>query len=144
MDTGDRLALNHGFQEYQAVVTVTPLTGWINDLAIPAGSTGVIVDISPTAPVFQVEFCDPMEVASTTAEHIRPLPHDPSANPPLHELDQVCTLVDVIEDGERLPAGSTGTIVDVSRVPGWYEVEFTEPFQAVVTLTNVQVASLAA
>jgi hypothetical protein len=58
---------------------------------------------------------------------------------PYQEFEAVRTLVDVIEDGETVPAGSIGTIVDVSQVPGYYEVEFAMPFACVVSMTAEQI-----
>lgn len=59
---------------------------------------------------------------------------------PYQELEVIRTLVDVVEEGQVVPAGSQGTIVDVSRVPGRYEVEFADPFPCVATMTAAQIA----
>ncbi len=135
---------DHGFQVQQRVVTLVPEAGYEGPV-IPPGAEGVIVATAPSRDPatgwstdwFYVEFFWPAGVVAMTAEHLRPVP---SASPAFCELDRVRTVVDMIEDGQRLPSGSTGTVVDVGRTPGWYEVEFTQPFQAVVTLTNVQIA----
>lgn len=143
MDARDGGAVpGHGFREYEDVVMLAPA---VNDAGevVPAGSVGTIVDIVPGMNWLHVEFADPPSVIGMTVEHLRPLPADPAQVPPLRELDQVRTLVDVTEDGRRIPAGSTGSLVDVDAASGWYEVDFNEPFPVTVTFTNVQVAPLA-
>lgn len=63
---------------------------------------------------------------------------------PYQQLESVRTLVDVAEDGQVVPAGSRGTIVDVSPAGGHHEVEFTGPFTGpcpwVISLTAAQIA----
>lgn len=135
-------SLKHGFCKYDDVVMLVPAVG--NDgVMVPAGSVGTIVDLVPGLDWLRVEFMDPPSVIGMMAEHLRPLPADPAQVPPLRELDQARTLMDVTEDGRRIPAGSIGTLVDVNAASGWCEVDFNEPFLATVTLTNVQVAPLA-
>ncbi|CAA2156736.1 DUF4926 domain-containing protein [Methylobacterium brachiatum] len=51
------------------------------------------------------------------------------------ELDRVRTLAEVIgEDGERVPAGSTGTIVAVWGAGAAFDVEFTRPVEALAAI----------
>lgn len=134
--------LKHGFCEYDDVVMLVSAVSDDGEV-VPAGSVGTIVDLAPGLDWLHVEFMDPKSVIGMTTEHLRPLPADPAQVPPLRELDRVRTLVDVTEDGRRIPAGSIGTLVDVDAASGWCEVDFNEPFLATVTLTNVQVAPLA-
>ena len=57
---------------------------------------------------------------------------------PYQEFEVVRTLVDVTEEGRTVPAGSHGTIVDVSGVAGWDEVKFADPFPCGATVTAAQ------
>lgn len=58
----------------------------------------------------------------------------------LEEYDAVITLQDVRDDDDQVvPAGSRGVIVDVSRVAGYFMVEFEQPFPSVVTMTRSQI-----
>ena len=54
--------------------------------------------------------------------------------PPFVELSVVTLTRDVDVDGERLPRGATGVVVAVYADGLGYEVEFEQPFHAVVTL----------
>ena len=54
---------------------------------------------------------------------------------PIRELSRVTLGVpQTAEDGRILPAGSTGTIVGTWARGAAYEVEFTSPFAALVTV----------
>lgn len=51
------------------------------------------------------------------------------------ELDRVRTLVEVRgEDGESVPAGSTGTVVAIWGEGASFEVEFTRPVEALAAI----------
>ena len=56
------------------------------------------------------------------------------APPVFPELSVVALTHDVNVDGAMLPNGSRGTVVYVYQTGVAYEVEFEEPFHAVVTL----------
>lgn len=52
------------------------------------------------------------------------------------ELDRVRTLADVVgEDGEAVPAGSTGTVVAIWDGGAAFDVEFTRPVEALAALS---------
>lgn len=56
------------------------------------------------------------------------------------ELDRVRTLVEILgEDGESVPAGSTGTVVAIWGEGARFEVEFTRPVE---TLAAIEPGSL--
>lgn len=57
----------------------------------------------------------------------------------LSEYTRVMTTVALDEDGTIIPKGTVGTIVDVSASQGCYEVEFSEPHPAVLTLRPEQI-----
>jgi len=59
--------------------------------------------------------------------------------PPFDLYQMVTALEPLFGDGKPLPAGSTGTIVDICKTPGYLMVEFIEPFQAVVTVQANQI-----
>ncbi len=50
------------------------------------------------------------------------------------EADTVVTTTAVKADGRFLPAGSEGTVIDVSPIEGHYGVEFLAPFPCIVFL----------
>lgn len=51
------------------------------------------------------------------------------------ELDRVRTLVEVLgEDGESVPAGSTGTVVAIWGEGASFEVEFTRPVETLAAI----------
>lgn len=51
------------------------------------------------------------------------------------ELDRVETLADVIgEDGERVPVGSTGTVVAIWGAGAAFDVEFTRPVEVLAAI----------
>ncbi len=52
----------------------------------------------------------------------------------LHELDYVCLMDDAQWDGQSIPRGSKGTIVDWVEASSSCEVEFVDPFPCVLTL----------
>ncbi|WP_091718483.1 hypothetical protein [Methylobacterium phyllostachyos] len=57
------------------------------------------------------------------------------------ELDRVRTLTDTVgEDGEPVPAGSTGTIVAVWNGGAAFDVEFTRPVEALAAIAPNQLA----
>ena len=57
------------------------------------------------------------------------------------ELDRVRTLVEILgEEGEIVPAGSTGTVVAIWGEGASFEVEFTRPVE---TLAAIEPGSLA-
>ena len=54
---------------------------------------------------------------------------------PIDELDEVTLSRDVVDmDGQRVPAGSVGTVVGVWGEMAAFEVEFTRPIQALATV----------
>ncbi len=54
---------------------------------------------------------------------------------PIDELDEVILSRDVVDmDGQCVPAGSVGTVVGVWGEMAAFEVEFTQPFQALATV----------
>lgn len=54
---------------------------------------------------------------------------------PIRELDRVRVLEPVTGDGdEPIPAGSTGTVVGIYAQGAAFEVEFTEPVDALATI----------
>ena len=57
---------------------------------------------------------------------------DSEPKPSLPELSLVRTLVELVEDGVRIPAGTVGTIVLAVAERDGFEIEFDEPVQAVV------------
>lgn len=59
--------------------------------------------------------------------------------PPFDLYQMVTALEPLYADEEVLPAGSQGTIVDICKTPGYWMVEFIEPFQAVVTVQAHQI-----
>lgn len=53
----------------------------------------------------------------------------------LRDLDDVCLLAEVVtDDGERIAAGTEGTVVGVWNDGAAYEVEFAEPAGALATV----------
>jgi hypothetical protein len=58
------------------------------------------------------------------------------------EQTVVRLLTDTDVEGRVLPAGSTGTVVGVWLTGNAYEVEFYEPFHAVVTLKPKAIAAI--
>ena len=51
------------------------------------------------------------------------------------EYEDVSTVEPVpTDEGQILPAGSRGTIIDASPVKGWFHVEFMAPFHCIVGL----------
>jgi len=71
-------------------------------------------------------------------------PRDGVNDPPaFEELDEVALAAPVRDtaSGRELPAGARGTVVGIWRDGCAYEVEFTEPFECLVT---VQAAGLSA
>lgn len=60
----------------------------------------------------------------------------------LEELDRVSTTAPVETDGGILPAAASGTVVAVWGKGEAYEVEFTRPFRALVTLQASQVRAV--
>lgn len=51
------------------------------------------------------------------------------------ELDRVQTVADVVgEEGERIPAGSTGTVVAIWGDGVAFDVEFTRPFETLAAI----------
>ena len=70
-----------------------------------------------------------------TTSFIRPRPGAPVARRQrFAELATVRLTRDMAVDGRTLPKESAGTIVGVYAGGNGYEVEFTDPFHAVVTL----------
>jgi hypothetical protein len=61
-----------------------------------------------------------------------PLRDTVSERPEMHSM--VALTKDIECEGKVLPAGSLGTIVDISKTSDYYEVEFTQPFQCVASL----------
>lgn len=60
---------------------------------------------------------------------------------PFDELATVGLVHAVAVDDRSLPAGTRGTVVGVYRGSAAYEVEFDQPFHAIVTLTRVDLAA---
>lgn len=57
------------------------------------------------------------------------------------ELSQVSLLRSVeADDGELVPAGSTGTVVHIYPDERAYEVEFSQPFHALATVEATAIA----
>jgi len=81
------------------------------------------------------------------AEFIAYNPADSLARPASHkasewrDADVVITRTAVQADDGVLPAGSEGTIIDVSPIPGRYGVEFLAPFHCIVFLDASQLRS---
>lgn len=74
----------------------------------------------------------------TPALPSRPADREASA---FSDLDDVVLIADVpTGDGGDMPAGSRGTVVGVYRGGAAYEVEFVEPFHAVVTVRPQQIS----
>jgi hypothetical protein len=53
--------------------------------------------------------------------------------------DSVVTKVAVESEGQTLPAGSEGIVIDVSPIEGYYGIEFFAPFHTVVFLESSQI-----
>lgn len=71
----------------------------------------------------------------TLAVNDRPDEEDQRSALPFRELDRVQTLVATLgEEGEDVPAGSTGTIVAVWGEGAAFEVEFTRPVETLVAI----------
>ena len=66
-------------------------------------------------------------------------PRRPDERKTFSEFQRVATITAVQTDAGMLPIGSMGTIVDVCRHQGFFEVEFTKPFQIVATLHESQI-----
>lgn len=63
---------------------------------------------------------------------------DPAA--PLRDLDDVRVLAEVVTmDGDKIPAGTEGTVVAIWGAGEAYEVEFPEPMGALATVDAKQV-----
>ncbi len=54
--------------------------------------------------------------------------------------DSVVTKVVVESEGQTLPAGSEGIVIDVSPIEGYYGIEFLEPFHTVVFMFGSDLA----
>lgn len=60
---------------------------------------------------------------------------DPAGSAPIGELDRVRLLSAVLGDDDQcIPAGSTGTVVGIYAGGDAFEVEFTQPFDALATV----------
>ncbi len=78
-------------------------------------------------------------VAYNSADNLARLAsHEGSAR---READLVTTSAAVQADDGVLPAGSEGTIIDVSPIQGRYGVEFLAPFHCIVFLDSSQLRS---
>ena len=64
---------------------------------------------------------------------------DDSPEPSLPEYSLVRTLVDLVEDDVRIPAGSIGTIVLAVPEKDGFEIEFSRPVQAVIGAWRSQI-----
>lgn len=62
----------------------------------------------------------------------------------IEEFQCVRLLGQYVADEGTLHPGAIGTVVHVHRGGEAYEVEFTQPFQSVLTLTAAEIAPLAA
>lgn len=62
------------------------------------------------------------------------------ATPDFEELTRVQLLTAVNAEGGKLPAGASGTVVHRYHAGQAFEVEFVEPFWALVTLEPEQIA----
>ncbi len=67
--------------------------------------------------------------------------HVPLMPPRYRELAVVRLVHDHAIDGRSLPAGTVGTIVYAYADGVGYEVEFSDPFHAVVTLETADIAA---
>jgi len=56
--------------------------------------------------------------------------------------DSVVTKVAVESEGQTLPAGSEGIVIDVSPIDGYYGIKFFAPFHTVVFLESWQIEAL--
>ena len=67
----------------------------------------------------------------------------PSRDFPFQELDDVmlASPIRVKPLGRVLPAGSRGTVVGIWRDGAAYEVEFTQPFECLVTVASEDLAA---
>lgn len=65
----------------------------------------------------------------------RPAPKRADRTSAFRELDRVTTLADAVgEDGETIPAGSTGTVVAVWGDGAAFDVEFMRPVEALAAI----------
>ena len=65
----------------------------------------------------------------------RPTTERAPADVAFRELDRVRTRADLVgEDGERVPAGSVGTVVAVWGGGAAFDVEFTRPVEALAAI----------
>ncbi|WP_375465465.1 DUF4926 domain-containing protein [uncultured Methylobacterium sp.] len=59
----------------------------------------------------------------------------PAGSDPIRELDRVRLLTSAVGDGnERVPMGSTGTVVGIYAGGAAFEVEFSKPVDTLVTI----------
>ena len=67
----------------------------------------------------------------------------PAAIEPIAELSRVVLLVSVeTVEGERVPAGASGTVLAVYSAGEAYCVEFTTPFQAEIVVNNIDLEAI--
>ncbi|MCJ2094850.1 DUF4926 domain-containing protein [Methylobacterium sp. J-072] len=75
---------------------------------------------------------------SVAAAFSRSLPGNPAA---VRELDLVRLAVPVRSDaGQDVPAGAVGTVVGIWAGGSGFEVEFSEPFEALATVRPREIA----